>query len=359
MAGLVTSMRLWGRSSCLSCAKPRAHISGSRRNGALFHFPGRVAEWFKAAVLKIGPAHYNHSRLMSVYSDLRPSPRPIFQAISIPDSVSCTVRVQTWVQGATPERCEIAIRTMKHSRLAYTPAGHEADYAPMSPEPARRAARTAAHLLCSERHGGDQYVRVEHVPRTRVAAIACAVVCELYEDRMKRKANLAVVTDASQRRPPVRVRSRRLTADSAKLYPPDGQEKVWWDRLKKALGTGSSDFVNASLHQLQAAAQFPGSGICEVGINAALAFIEGFAPRNEVEAALAVQMACTHMATMAVLGRLGPAGGTQDHVLDLRLLLPGLRGPSLPNSRLIVVYVTGVTSTSAWSMCILTREGRP
>ena len=71
--------------------------------------------------------------------------------------------------------------------------------------------------------------------------------------------------------------------------------------------------MTASLHQLQAAAQFPGSGISEVGINAALAFIEGFAPRNEVEASLAVQMACTHGATMSVLARLGPAAGTEDH----------------------------------------------
>jgi hypothetical protein len=110
------------------------------------------------------------------------------------------------------------------------------------------------------------------------------------------------------------VRSHRITADAAKLYPPDGQGKVWWIQLKKALGTSSSDFVTASLHQLQAAAQFPGSGISEVGINAALAFIEGFAPRNEVEAALAVQMACTHGAAMSVLARLGPAGGTQDQV---------------------------------------------
>jgi hypothetical protein len=31
-----------------------------------------------------------------------------------------------------------------------------------------------------------------------------------------------------------------------------------------------------------------------------------------VEAALAVQMACTHSATMSVLGRLGPASGTED-----------------------------------------------
>ena len=149
---------------------------------------------------------------------------------------------------------------------------------------------------------------------TEMAAIAGAVVCEAHEDKMSRKANPACVAAPLQRRPPVRVRSRRIAADSAKLYPPDGEGKIWWDRLKKALGTSSSDFVTASLHQLQAAAQFPGSGISEVGINAALAFIEGFAPRNEVEASLAVQMACTHGATMSVLGRLGPAGGTEDHV---------------------------------------------
>jgi hypothetical protein len=80
------------------------------------------------------------------------------------------------------------------------------------------------------------------------------------------------------------VRTRRITASVSKLHPPDGEGKIWWGRLKKALGTGSSDFVNASLHQLQAAAQFPGSGISETGINAALAMIEGFAPQNEVEA---------------------------------------------------------------------------
>src|SRR4029077_16230900 len=70
---------------------------------------------------------------------------------------------------------------------------------------------------------------------------------------MSRKTQPAFVPDASQRRRPVRVRSRRITASFAKLYPPDGEGKIWWGRLKKALGTGSSDFVNASLHQLQAA----------------------------------------------------------------------------------------------------------
>jgi hypothetical protein len=62
---------------------------------------------------------------------------------------------------------------------------------------------------------------------------------------MSRKTNPAFVADASQHRPPVRVRTRRITAAVSKLYPADGEGKIWWGRLKKALGTGSSDFVNA------------------------------------------------------------------------------------------------------------------
>jgi hypothetical protein len=93
---------------------------------------------------------------------------------------------------------------------------------------------------------------------------------------------------------PVRVKLRRVNASLAQTYPPDGESKVWWKRLKKALGTRSSDFVNASLLELQAAANLPFGGISEVAINAALALIEGAAPRNEIEGALAVQMACTH-----------------------------------------------------------------
>jgi hypothetical protein len=48
-------------------------------------------------------------------------------------------------------------------------------------------------------------------------------------------------------------------------------------------------------------------------VNAVLAFIEGAAPRDEVEAALAIQMACTYAVTMAVLSRLdGAFGGDRD-----------------------------------------------
>ncbi len=59
---------------------------------------------------------------------------------------------------------------------------------------------------------------------------------------------------------------------------------IWWDRLKKALGTASSDFVDGSLWQLQAAAKLPYTGNSETAMNAALAMIEATAPRDEIEA---------------------------------------------------------------------------
>ena len=91
----------------------------------------------------------------------------------------------------------------------------------------------------------------------------------------------------------------------AKPYPPEGMSVEWWERLKDALGTCSSDFVQASLAQLVRAARLPGSGTSEVAVNAALAFIAGAEPHDEIEAALVIQMACTHAAVMSVFARFG------------------------------------------------------
>src|ERR1700727_734114 len=98
------------------------------------------------------------------------------------------------------------------------------------------------------------------------------------------------------RHPPVRVKGFRADGGVAKVHPPDGEHKNWWQRLNKSLGTTSSDFVNASLFQIQSAARSPWGGISELSLNAALAMIEAAAPKDEIEAALAVQMACTHTA---------------------------------------------------------------
>jgi len=113
---------------------------------------------------------------------------------------------------------------------------------------------------------------------------------------------------------PVRVGLRRLNANVEKPYPPAGDAKEWWDRLKAAMGTASSDFVSQTLYQLQTAARLPCDGISAIAVNAALSMIESAKPRDEVEAALIIQMACTHTAAMAVLSRIGGAHGGDRHV---------------------------------------------
>jgi hypothetical protein len=124
------------------------------------------------------------------------------------------------------------------------------------------------------------------------------------------KAPLA--TTNQPRGAPVRVSLQLLSANNSKAHPPyaeSGERKFWWTRLKQAFGTMSSDFVDASLHQLQAAARLPCDGISEIVVNAGLAMIEAAAPKDEIEAALAVQMACTHTAVMALLARVGNGHG--------------------------------------------------
>ncbi len=113
------------------------------------------------------------------------------------------------------------------------------------------------------------------------------------------------------RLPPVRVKLWRDGYRPAKVHPPDGEHENWWQRLNKALGTGSSDFTNACMFQIQAAARTPFGGISELATNAVLAMIEAAAPKDEIEGALAVQMACTHTAAMAILARLDCASERQ------------------------------------------------
>ncbi len=123
--------------------------------------------------------------------------------------------------------------------------------------------------------------------------------------RMNAEINLPAVRPTRPATPPARVKLQRVNCNYFKPYPPDGQEKLWWERLKKALGTASSDFVNATLLQIQNASRLPGAGISETGINAILALIKAAEPKNEIEAALAIQMACSHSVTMVLLERLG------------------------------------------------------
>jgi hypothetical protein len=112
----------------------------------------------------------------------------------------------------------------------------------------------------------------------------------------------------------VRVRLVRPDAYAEQTCPPEGGTKEWETRLNTALGTLSPDFVRVALLQLQSAARSPYGAISETAINAALAMIEAAAPRDEIEGALAIQMACTHAAAMSVLGKMDSAFGTERRI---------------------------------------------
>jgi hypothetical protein len=124
----------------------------------------------------------------------------------------------------------------------------------------------------------------------------------------------SIAAEQPARRPPVRLKLQRADAYEAQTGPPEGEGEGWWTRLKEALGTVSSDFVSASLLQIQAAARSPYGTISETAMNAALAMIAAAAPTNEIEGALAVQMACTHCAAMAILSKLDSGFGSERRV---------------------------------------------
>jgi hypothetical protein len=131
------------------------------------------------------------------------------------------------------------------------------------------------------------------------------------QSTMNERNNSPAKVAGQGRLPPVRVTLLRADAYAEQTAPPDGESEGWWSRLNKALGTVSTDFVRASLLQIQGAARSPLGTISEIHINAALAMIEAAAPRDELEGALAVQMACTHTAAMSVLAKMDSGFGTE------------------------------------------------
>src|ERR1700726_1546292 len=155
-----------------------------------------------------------------------------------------------------------------------------------------------------------------------------------------------------RRLPPVRVKAFRADGKVAPVHPPDGDGRNWWRRLNTALGTTSSDFVNASLFQIQAACRSPWGGISELSMNAALAMIEAAAPKDEIEAALAVQMACTHTAAMAVLAKLDVAFATERRVAAFGSAAARLMRAYACRLRFFDACVMAGSNLSASSMCI-------
>jgi hypothetical protein len=77
-------------------------------------------------------------------------------------------------------------------------------------------------------------------------------------------------------------------------------------------GTNDPDFFVGLLHQVSNAATNKGRDPDEAGIKFQLAFIKGVEPRDEIEAALIVQIAATHAAVMRFAHRLAHAESLEE-----------------------------------------------
>ena len=125
----------------------------------------------------------------------------------------------------------------------------------------RRTARKQKRKLQNRRLDSRRY------RGTEVAEVARSVIRQERGSRMTSKPAKVhtPMADRPVRQRPVRVKLTRADAFVAATYPPDGETENWWRRLNEALGTMSSDFVNASLLQLQAAARSPFGTISQIG----------------------------------------------------------------------------------------------
>lgn len=126
---------------------------------------------------------------------------------------------------------------------------------------------------------------------------------------MSKSENLPATSRRPRRSTPVQVRIKGIQGNVVSFASAGPGDLVWRKQLKAALGTSSDAFVDMALHHLERAARIPGEGPSNVSINGALAIIAAFAPRNEAEAALALQAACTHMIAMVMMARIGGGYG--------------------------------------------------
>lgn len=90
---------------------------------------------------------------------------------------------------------------------------------------------------------------------------------------------------------------------TAELCTPHSDQDGAIVLLEDTLGTASSDFSLHALSQLTTTCHLRGTQVGEQALNAQLAFIGAVAPQNELEAALALQMAATHDLSMHLIGK--------------------------------------------------------
>lgn len=110
---------------------------------------------------------------------------------------------------------------------------------------------------------------------------------------------------AKIRRRPVVAKVHRVNASEIYAKAPDADIAGFRTRLKQTLGSNSPLFVEASLRSLISAAKLPGEPTASTtSLSASLELIASLAPENEAQSALAIHVACLHLASLNVLSRI-------------------------------------------------------
>lgn len=120
----------------------------------------------------------------------------------------------------------------------------------------------------------------------------------------ERMAIAVASTRVRQRSPRLRVRLRQNNNCKIEIIGGEHNDQAGWlNRLEDVFGTRGTAFAISQLNRLMATCRDRDGKIDAGKLNGLLALIEGAGPANEVQAALAVQMALTHHAAQTVLQR--------------------------------------------------------
>ncbi len=116
---------------------------------------------------------------------------------------------------------------------------------------------------------------------------------------------MALATERQVQRPTrARLKVKQCAGGVLQLTSEHGQVAGWIDQLQEALGTTSTDFVQSAHFQLESVLRIKGDVHASMeAVNSSLALIEAVGAANEVEGAMAVQIACNHAASLKMLAR--------------------------------------------------------
>jgi hypothetical protein len=150
---------------------------------------------------------------------------------------------------------------------------------------------------------GEEHAPIAGSKRQKSAKATNAM--ELPDPTERERTAIAAARGSLRKRPrPLRVETQTTADGQPCMGASHSDERGWMVRLTEMFGSGSPEFA---LEQLQLLMKIPKTDLAPsdkmTAVNSMLAAVAGVQPRNETEAALAVQMAATHHLAMTLLER--------------------------------------------------------